>query len=123
MWPLKKKEDTVESLMKDCNKLYSSFNYSLTLANSINYAKFKVIMKNNFKIMQDMLSKQTDEVVTLALLKNFKEQLSFFEKNPFYCDQKEFIKSFDSKYMPYQQKLDELISETIKNKQPKMKKI
>lgn len=116
MWPFKKKEETVESLMKDCNKLYSDFCFSLGKAHYKSYSDLKFVMKENFHIMRDYISKEDNEVVLIELLKKFKDQLTFFNKNPFSCDTKVFIKEFDSKHMPYEQNLQSFVDNLKQSK-------
>ncbi len=94
--------------MKDCNKLYSSFNQYLGLAHYQNYFEFKRIMRNNFQIMKYNLGKTDDEDALKLLLIHFKEQLQFFEKHPFSCNSEEFI-VFENKHMPYQGKFDSIV--------------
>lgn len=69
MWPFKKKEETVESLMKDCNKLYSDFCFSLGKAHYKSYSDLKFVMQKNFHIMRDYISKEDNEAVLIELLK------------------------------------------------------
>jgi len=109
MWPFKKKEETVESLMKDCNKLYSDFCFSLGEAHYKSYSDLKFVMQKNFHIMRDYISKEDNEAVLIELLKKFKDQLTFFNKNPFSCDIDIFVQEFDSKHMPYAQNLKSFV--------------
>lgn len=110
MWPFKKKEDTVESLMKDCNKLYSDFRYTLTLAHYQSYYEFKQIMNVNFDMLKDSLAQENDDKVVKALLLHFKEQLTFFQDNPFSCNPEE-LKQFEDKHFPYMEKVHQVLSD------------
>ena len=116
MWPFKKKEETVESLMKDCNKLYSNFCFSLGKAHYQSYSDLKFVMKDKFSIMKDYISKENNEEVLLGLLKKFKSQLEFFNEHPFSCDTEVFIKEFDSKHMPYEQNLQSFVDNLKQSK-------
>ena len=98
------KKETVESLMKDCNKAYSDFLYAYTLAHYKQYFYFKGELKEGFDIMKATLHAVEDEKTTLALLKVFKEQLTFINKNPFSAEPEE-IRDFIHKHFPYKEKL------------------
>ena len=109
MWSFKK-EENVENLIKDCNKLYSSFSYSLGKAHYKSYSDLKFLMKENFKIMREKIGTEQDEEIMVELLKKFKNQLEFFEKYPFSCEIKIFHKEFHQKHMPYKENLDNYIN-------------
>lgn len=113
MWPFKPREENIENLTKDCNKLYSSFNQYLGLAHYQSYFDLKKLMGNNFQIMKYNLGQQHDEDVVKALLLHFKAQLQFFETHPFSCNSGEFL-DFEQKNFPYQGKIELLIQE-VKN--------
>ena len=108
MWPFKKKEDNVESLMKDCNKLYSDFRYALTYAHYESYYEFKEFMNSNFGQLRKQLGKEENEQVVKSLLLHFKEQLTFFQSNPFSCEKEDF-KKFEEKHLPYMEKVQSVI--------------
>lgn len=110
MWFFKKKEDTVESLMKDCNKLYSDFRYAFTLAHYKSYYEFKQIMHVNFNMLKDCLGKENDEKVVKSLLLHFKEQLTFLQEHPFSCTPEE-LKQFEEKHFPYMEKVHQVLSD------------
>lgn len=110
MWLFKKKEDNIENLMKDCNKLYVDFKYSFTLAHSQSYYDFKKIMNFHFNEMKDYIGKETNETNLKSLLLHFKEQLIFFQKHPFSCTPEEF-KKFAEKHLPYVEKIQSIIRE------------
>lgn len=108
MWPFKPKQDTIESLIKDCNKLYASFKYSYTLAHYESYYDLKKSMKDNFQLMQKTIGLTDNEDSMKELLKHFKNQLSFFEKNPFSCTPED-LNTFKNAHFPYQQKMEEIM--------------
>ena len=112
MWPFKKKEETVESLIKDCNKLYSSFNYSLTLAHYQSYYEMKKHMKENFQIMRTYLGTTDDEKTLKELLLHFKEQLKFFQENAFACPIEKF-QEFSLKHLPYEEKIKNIVNPKV----------
>ena len=66
MWPFKK-EENVENLIKDCNKLYSRFRYSLGKAHYKSYSDLKFLMKENFKIMREKIGTEQDEEIMVEL--------------------------------------------------------
>ena len=51
MWPFKK-EENVENLIKDCNKLYSSFRYSLGKAHYKSYSDLILSLYHKNKILK-----------------------------------------------------------------------
>ena len=103
-----KKEDTVESLMKECNKEYSDFLYSYTKANYQSYFDFKQTLKNDFNYLKDSLATSSKEDLTLELLKTFKSQLKFINSQPFSADAKT-MKPFLAEHFPYKEKIDAII--------------
>ena len=110
------KKETVESLMKDCNKAYSDFLYAYTLAHYKQYFYFKGELKDGFDIMKATLHAVDDEKTMLALLKTFKEQLTFINKNPFSAEPDE-IRDFIHTHFPYKDKIKAIIYENkIRNK-------
>lgn len=119
MWPFKKKEDTIESLIKDCTKLYSDFRFSSTLAHHKSYADFKSEMNSNFVQLRAIIGEQDNEDTIKSLLVHYKEQLKFFQKNPFSCEI-ENLDTFYQKNFPYMEKVNNIISEQQSPK-PKMK--
>ena len=66
MWPFKK-EENVENLIKDCNKLYASFSYSLGKAHYKSYSDLKFLMKENFKIMREKIGTEQDEEIKSSI--------------------------------------------------------
>lgn len=119
MWPFSKKEDTVESLMKDCNDSYHEFDRTLTLGHYGAYVEFKMDMKESFeKVKEAILSADNDERKK-ALLNHFKKQLTFFEKNPFSCEGVKLL-DFKENNFPYVEKMEmavqEYLTEVKKNK-------
>lgn len=110
MWPFKKKEETVESLMNDCSKLYSDFRYSITLAHYKSYYEFKQTMNGHFEEFRNFVSQSEDEQTVKSLLVHFKEQLLFFKQYPFACEIEDFRK-FQEKNFPYIEKLQEIVNQ------------
>lgn len=104
------KKETVESLMKDCNKAYGDFLYAYTLAHYKQYFYFKGELKDGFDLMKATLHAVEDEKITLALLRTFKEQLTFINKNPFSAEPDE-IRDFIHKHFPYKDKIKAIICE------------
>lgn len=121
MFDIFKKQETVESLTKDCNKLYANFDFSYHLAHTRPYYNFKEMMRNNFDYFKVFIKEVHDEKTQVALLKSFKEQLQFFNKNPFMADDKD-IEKFVSKFIPYKSKLNSIVysvSEDLENSSKK----
>lgn len=110
MWPFKQKEDSIESLIKDCTKLYSDFRFSSTLAHYQSYADFKSEMNSNFVQLRAIIGEQDNEDTIKSLLVHYKEQLKFFQKNPFSCEI-ENLDTFYQKNLPYIEKLQEIVNQ------------
>ena len=104
-----KKEETIESLMKECNKEYSSFLYSYTKAHYQSYFDFKQTLKNDFNYLKDCMANSTKEDLTLDLLKTFKAQLKFINTHPFSADV-ETMQPFLAEHFPYKEKVDTIIT-------------
>lgn len=105
-----KKEDTVDSLVKDCNKLYSNFKDTHTLAHTRSYYQFKVIMDQNFQVLRELVTNSTTDESRLNLLKSFKEQLEFFNEYTFSAEPKA-LEDFADKFFPYKEKMMEVAQE------------
>lgn len=103
------KEETVESLTKQCNKLYSNFDFSYHLAHTRSYYDFKEMMRNNFDDFKVFIKEHDSEKTQIALLKSFKEQLQFFNKNPFLANESD-IQKFVTKFLPYKSKLESIVN-------------
>lgn len=105
-----KKPDTIESLTNACNKKYDDFMYTRTLAHYKSYYEMKQLLRQDFNFMRSVIEETKEDNLTLDLLKHFKEQLIFINKNPFSCNESEMAQ-FMSKNYPYQDKVLDIIKQ------------
>ncbi len=117
-----KKEETIDSLTKECNELVASFKYSYSKAHSKSYFHFKQKFSGNLPIIKFAIENAKEDESVLILLKWFKEQLSFFKKNPFSSSIEDMIE-FESKFSPVDEKIKVLLEKNNINTKNISKKI
>lgn len=115
MWPFKEKEKTPEEklnkLLKKCNKGYSDFKFSLTLAHTHDYYLFKRDLLADFDYMKLAITVSEDvgnTQLTIDLLTHFEKQLKFINENPFLAKMDKFEQFLAENY-PYKDKIDSII--------------
>lgn len=105
-----KKEDTIESLVDDCEHKYNNFLSYITQAHYRSYAIFKVQLKNDMDYLFTKITQEQNLEIKMDLLKHLKSQLKFINKHPFSAEQKDMRVFIDIHY-PYQEKINQIILE------------